>query len=48
MIICPKQRLSNIWSSILEKVWQHWGWVEKNVAYKKKRVFVIVNDDITK
>ena len=30
--------LSNIWSSIYEKVKQNWGWVEKSVAYKKKRV----------
>ena len=36
MITCIKQHLSNIWSSILEKVKQHWGWVEKkSVAYKK-------------
>ena len=25
MIICIKQHLSNIWSSIYEKVKQHWG-----------------------
>ena len=31
MIICIKQHLSNIWSSIHEKVKQHWGWVEKSV-----------------
>ena len=24
-----KKHLSNIWSSIHEKVKQHWGWVEK-------------------
>ena len=29
MYICIKQHLSNIWSSIHEKVKQHWGWVEK-------------------
>ena len=29
MIICIKQHLSNLWSSIHEKVKQHWGWVEK-------------------
>ena len=28
-----KQHLSNAWSSIHEKVKQHWGWVEKSVAY---------------
>ena len=36
MVICIKQHLSNIWSSIYEKVKQHWGRVEKSVAYKKK------------
>ena len=29
MLICMKQDLNNIWSSIYEKVKQHWGWVEK-------------------
>ena len=29
MLICIKQHLSNIWSSIHGKVKQHWGWVEK-------------------
>ena len=38
MVICIKQHLSNIWSSIRKKVKQHWGWVKKSVAYKKKRV----------
>ena len=33
--ICTKQHLSNFWSSIHEKVKQHWGWAEKSVAYKK-------------
>ena len=35
MVICVKQHLSNIWSSIHEKVKKHWGWVEKSVAYIK-------------
>ena len=35
MFIFIKQLLSNIWSSIYEKAKQHWGWVEKSVAYKK-------------
>ena len=35
MLLCVKQNLSNIWSSIHEKVKQHRGWVEKSVAYKK-------------
>ena len=29
MIISIKQHLGSIWSSIHEKVKQHWGWVEK-------------------
>ena len=29
MLICIKQHLSNIWSSVYENVKQHWGWVEK-------------------
>ena len=29
MFKCIKQHLSNIWSSIHEKVKQYWGWVEK-------------------
>ena len=36
MFIRIKQHVNNIWSSIHEKVKQHWGWVEKSVAYKKK------------
>ena len=35
MVICNKQHLSNIWSWIHEIVKQHWGWLEKSVAYKK-------------
>ena len=35
MIMLTCIHLSNIWSSIHEKVKQHWGWVEKSVAYKK-------------
>ena len=29
MVTCIKQHLSNIWSSILEKGKQNWGWVEE-------------------
>ena len=36
MLICIKQYLSNIWSSVYEKVKQHWDWVKKNRFYKKK------------
>ena len=35
MIVCTKQNLGNIWSTNHEKGKQHWGWVEKSVAYKK-------------
>ena len=38
MPICIKQHLRDFWSSIHEKVKEHWGWVEtwkKSVAYKK-------------
>ena len=34
-VICIKQHLGNILSSIHEKVKQNWGWVEKRIAYKK-------------
>ena len=41
MLICTKEDLSNIWGSIHENIKQHWGWVkEKNVAYKKERVYI--------
>ena len=36
MIVCTKQHLSNMWSSIYEKVKQHWGWVEKKALLIKK------------
>ena len=41
MVMCITQNFSNIWISIANiiqintKVEQHWGWVEKRVAYKK-------------
>ena len=37
-MVCIKQHLSNILSSIHQEVKQHWGWAEKGVVYKKKRV----------
>ena len=40
MVICIKEHLSNIWSSIHDKFKQHWGWVEKSVAYKKSVQFI--------
>ena len=36
MLICIKQHLSNIWSSIYEKVKEDWGCVEKMLCFKKK------------
>ena len=38
MAIYNKQHLNNTWSWIHEKVkqHQHWGWVEKSIACKKK------------
>ena len=41
-LICIKQHQSNIWNSIHEKIKQHWGWVEKSVAYKKKKCVSII------
>ena len=35
MLVCIKQHLNNIWSSIHEKVKQHWGWVEKKRFFLK-------------
>ena len=35
MVICIKQHLSNIWSSVHEKVKQHWALIEKSVVYIK-------------
>ena len=29
MLLCTKQHLSNIWSSIHVEVKQRWGWVQK-------------------
>ena len=41
VIICIKQYLSNIWSSIHEKFKQYWEWVEKSVAYEKKACILL-------
>ena len=35
LVVCIKQHLSNIWSSIHEKVNQNWGWVEKKCCLEK-------------
>ena len=37
MVICIKEHPNNIWSSIHEKVKQHWGWVEKKELLIKKK-----------
>ena len=37
MVICIKEHQNNIWSSIHEKVKQHWGWVEKKSHKAKKK-----------
>ena len=42
MLVGIKQHLSNIWSSIHEKVKQEWDWVEKSVAYRKERVILCI------
>ena len=39
MLTCINQQAINIWSSIHEKVKQHWDWVEKSVAYKRACIF---------
>ena len=42
-VINIKQHLSNIWSSIYEKVKQHWGWIKESDVYKKKACIYMVN-----
>ena len=37
MVICIKQNLSSVWSSIHERVKQHWGWVKKGGTYKESK-----------
>ena len=39
MLICIKQHLSIIWSSIHENVKQGWGWIEKKRCLLKKSVY---------
>ena len=36
LYVLSKQHFSNIWSSIHEKVKQHWDWVEKKTLLIKK------------
>ena len=36
MLMCIKQHLSNIWTSVFENVKQHWGWVEKKALLIEK------------
>ena len=42
IVICIKQHLSNIWSSVHEKVKQHWGWLEKKALLIKK-VYILIS-----
>ena len=37
MLVCIKQHLSNIWSSIHEEVKQHWGWIKKKMRCLSKK-----------
>ena len=39
MVIYIEQYLSNIWSSIHEKIKQHWGWAGKK-AFLYKKAFI--------
>ena len=43
MIICIKQHLSNILSSISEKIKQYCAWVEKKRCYKKNVYITVEN-----
>ena len=36
IFICIKQHISNMWSSVHEKIKQQWGWVEKKRCLLKK------------
>ena len=38
VLICIKQHLGNIWSSIHQRIEEHWRCVKKSVAYRNKRV----------
>ena len=44
-LICIKQHLSNILSSIQEKVKQHWGWVKKSVAVQEMFIKIGFKDN---
>ena len=46
MFVCIKQRLSNVWTSVHEKVKQNWDWVEKSVAFQKQYLIFIKQDDL--
>ena len=39
MLMSIKQQLSNIWSSIHDRVKEHWGWAGKKVFLIKKRIY---------
>ena len=47
MVICIKEHLSNIWSSVHEEIEQHQGWVEKKLClYRKNCVFYPVETNV--
>ena len=41
IVVCIKQHQSNIWSSIYEKVKQHWGWVVNELYLITKKYCAI-------
>ena len=48
--LCIKQHVSNIWSSIHEKVKQHWAWIEQNQKQSQrcsvKKVFLEISQNL--
>ena len=47
MVICIKEHLSNIWSSVHEEMEQHQGWVEKKLClYRKNCLFYPVETNV--
>ena len=46
ILISTKQHLSNILSSIHEKVRQHWGWVKKKALFIKETCITLDQNSI--
>ena len=41
MIVCTKQHITNIWSSVCERGKLHWGWVwKKRLSEKEKQIYI--------